>query len=176
MDRSLWAPCPVVCTFLPPDVYSERNRARIDALNAYRENMKIPSDVTEWTPGETTLSRSFMPAGTMHYCPWWHDPQDPDDMARLPERIEKAKANQSKGAHHLSVHYWTTWAHLRPPIEVVCPDYRGWCVDQTSSNGTGWTVTGTVPKITANPSIWTSTAMGEGSFHGFLRDGVFTHA
>lgn len=40
-----------------------------------------------------------------------------------------------------------------------------WCVDGPSNNGNGWERTGTVPKVTANPSI----SMPD--YHGWLRDG-----
>lgn len=41
-----------------------------------------------------------------------------------------------------------------------------WFVDGAASNGPGWTRTGTVPNVTANPSILTP------RYHGWLRDGV----
>lgn len=45
-----------------------------------------------------------------------------------------------------------------------------WIVDGPSSNGgTPWTRTGTVPKVTASPSIHFP-----GRYHGWLRDGILT--
>lgn len=41
-----------------------------------------------------------------------------------------------------------------------------WCVDGPSKGGGHWTRTGTVPEVTANPSI-----LIEGSYHGWLRNG-----
>jgi hypothetical protein len=55
----------------------------------------------------------------------------------------------------------------RPDGILLCvrtPD-GDWVVDGPSSNGNGWDRTGTVPRITANPSIIC------GSYHGWLRDG-----
>lgn len=40
-----------------------------------------------------------------------------------------------------------------------------WCVDGPSSNGNGWERSGTVPEITATPSIIC------GKYHGWLRNG-----
>ena len=44
-----------------------------------------------------------------------------------------------------------------------------WIVDGPSSTGGFWTRTGTVPKVTANPSIHFP-----GQYHGWLRDGFLT--
>lgn len=53
-------------------------------------------------------------------------------------------------------------------ISVVCPDGTVWCMDDEATSGGFWTREGTVPKITANPSILTP------GYHGFLRNGVLT--
>lgn len=54
-------------------------------------------------------------------------------------------------------------------LVVVLPDGTPWNVDGPSRNngvlGPGWTRTGTVPKVTARPSILTP------GYHGFLTDG-----
>jgi hypothetical protein len=44
-----------------------------------------------------------------------------------------------------------------------------WDIDAKSSNGDGWTRTGTPPHITAHPSI-----LIEGRYHGWLKDGVLS--
>ncbi len=71
--------------------------------------------------------------------------------------------------------YAAPWANSRntngwkgDAIQVVLPDSREWCITGPSSNGGGWTVTGTMPCITASPSIHVP------GYHGFLRDGVLT--
>lgn len=55
-------------------------------------------------------------------------------------------------------------------LHVVCPPGASWGdhwhVDGPANNGPGWTRTGTVPNITANPSIQTP------RYHGWLRNGV----
>jgi hypothetical protein len=50
---------------------------------------------------------------------------------------------------------------------VLPPDggYDVWHPDANSSNGTPWTRTGTVPKVTCSPSVQTP------RYHGHLRDG-----
>jgi hypothetical protein len=64
----------------------------------------------------------------------------------------------------------------RPPIVVICPGGRSWCVDQRAYNhsqggwcGEGWSVSGEPPLITCSPSINL-----QGSYHGFLQNGVLT--
>lgn len=47
-----------------------------------------------------------------------------------------------------------------------------WNIDAKSSNGNGWTRTGTPPKVTANPSILCGQKPdGSWTYHGWLRDG-----
>jgi len=47
-----------------------------------------------------------------------------------------------------------------------------WNIDSKSSNGNGWTRTGTPPKITANPSILAGKKSdGSWIYHGWLRNG-----
>ena len=47
-----------------------------------------------------------------------------------------------------------------------------WNIDSKSSNGPGWTRTGTPPKVTANPSIGIGRKPdGSWDYHGWLRDG-----
>jgi hypothetical protein len=62
------------------------------------------------------------------------------------------------------------------PLGAVCPDGQTWVIDAPASNGAtgadgltdGWTVEGEPPRITCRPSIDT------GTYHGWLRDGVFS--
>jgi hypothetical protein len=104
--------------------------------------------------------------GMMWFCPWYHDPADPKDMEDGPERRERILSGQEPGL--LSVHYWRDWWSVRAAITVVCPNGRQWCVDQKSNDGTGWTVTGDVRRITTMPSIVVP------GYHGWLKDGVFS--
>jgi hypothetical protein len=61
------------------------------------------------------------------------------------------------------------------PLAVVCPNGDRWYIDMPADNGAtgadgltdGWTVEGEPPRITCSPSINT------GTYHGWLRDGVF---
>jgi len=91
------------------------------------------------------------------FCPWLWDPKKME---------ENRRAFGQEG--FLSIHYWRDHAMNRPPICVRCPDGSMWLVDQVSSNGTGWVVTGEAPFITCSPSIVVT------NYHGWLRDGVFT--
>lgn len=112
---------------------------------------------------------AHFPPGTMWLCPWYHDPSDPEELSHVEHWLERARANPD-GNHFLSIHYLERWARIRAPICVMCPTGKEWCVDAKSSNGSGWTVTGEAPLITCSPSI------DVGTFHGFLKDGVFSAA
>lgn len=60
------------------------------------------------------------------------------------------------------------WYTVQPDgylLTVKTPDGE-WCIDGPANNGGGWTRTGTVPRVTAMPSILS------GSYHGWLTDGV----
>lgn len=50
-------------------------------------------------------------------------------------------------------------------LVVKLPDCCDWVVDGPSTNGNGWTRSGEVPNVTANPSIQTE------NYHGWLRNG-----
>lgn len=72
-------------------------------------------------------------------------------------------------ADMMSEHYRRDHAGMRPPIIIRLPDGDDWCPDRPSNNGSGWTVTGEAPRLTATPSI-----LSNGGYHGFLCDGVLT--
>lgn len=97
-----------------------------------------------------------LPPGTAWYAPWLHDPNDPEDMARLSSRSYLSRFFKEKAADK------------RAPIVVVCPNGEHWCIDAKSNNGEGWQVTINDNKITCTPSIVVS------GYHGFLTDGQFT--
>jgi hypothetical protein len=109
--------------------------------------------------------------GAMWECPWYYDPNDEDQERRARrDNALKGIADGTFGLRqtYLSAHYWKDWSDKRPPLCVICPDRSVWCIDARSSNGSGWTVTGTPPKITCIPSILVK------GYHGFLQEGVFT--
>lgn len=162
------------CKLLTPEEFKASEDARIAAL---AEWAKTHGD--GWTPEKSALSRSFRPPGTMWFCSWYHDPNDPDDQAvrahqitRPPEEFQPGAARQA----FLSQHYFRDWADKRPPICVVCPGGLEWIPDQCSNNGDGWTVTGEAPLITCSPSIWVGQGKGAaaGEYHGWLQNGVFS--
>lgn len=107
----------------------------------------------------------------MWFTPWFYDPADPEKAGRR-EAAMAAIADGTFGTgehnYYLSRFYWQTWSHVRPPICVLTPNGKEWCIDAKSSNGEGWQVIGEPPRITCSPSIQVP------GYHGFLRDGVFS--
>jgi hypothetical protein len=154
----------IQCRLLTPDEFSKTEDARRAAVAARRAELGIEG----WSDDLTRLSESFLPPGSMWFCPWYHDPSKPEDLARIEPTIAKLKADPN-ASFHLSIHYWTDWARIRPPITVVCPGGGQWVIDSKSTNGSGWTVTGTAPNLVANPSIWVGQGTGPPrEYHGWL--------
>lgn len=68
--------------------------------------------------------------------------------------------------------YSDTWKGPDGRCLVVKTPAGEWVADAPSSNGTGWTRTGTPPKVTARPSIGQKKLDGPGwRYHGFLTNG-----
>jgi hypothetical protein len=99
-----------------------------------------------------------LPIGAVLEVPWMRQ------RSRRPSPEDLAKGTN---LGLLSIHYWRDWAGTREPLLVECPT-GNWIIDQTSSNGDGWTVTGTPPLLTARPSILLP------GYHGWLTDGVLS--
>jgi len=114
----------------------------------------MPLKVFLVTDDDPCFQDKIRQPGAMWLCPWMFDPSK-DTM-------------NPDGSNWLSIHYVKDHSKNRPPIQVRCPNGSVWVIDQKSSNGTGWIVTGEVPNITCSPSIVVP------GYHGFLRDGVFT--
>lgn len=146
------------CFLIPPAEYAERNDARLAALHALQAKLEpLPWEEQCKLPEVAALFHAqYFGAGAMWFCPWYYDPAAPDPEER------RGKPGI------LSVYYWRDWADTRPPLMVVTPALREWCVDQKASNGEGWTVTGHAPRITCSPSIDVP------GYHGYLRDGEFS--
>jgi len=90
----------------------------------------------------------------------WLDPTKPEVVAML-----------IADRDDLSVEYKRDWLGKRSPLVVRLPDGCAWCVDLVASNnrsGSGWTVTGDAPNITARPSIAVH------GYHGWLTNGVLS--
>lgn len=92
-----------------------------------------------------------LPVGAMRYSPANPADYGSDAWKALPEE------ERTKG-------------HLL----VLCPNTEGddrgrcwWDIDNCSSNGAGWTRTGTPPNITVRPSI----VFPPNGYHGFLTEG-----
>ena len=118
-------------------------------------------------------------AGEIQYRDQHHKPGDCYSCPWYVSDVKGEWYDKEQIANFLSVHYVNDWFGIRYPIMVVCPNNKLWCVDQKSSNGTGWTVTlpdnklpafGEPLKITARPSIIA------GDYHGWITDGVFKDA
>lgn len=109
-------------------------------------------------------ARIFKP-GWMWTAPWYYDPTGEYEKQGNDVMIPR----EMKGElGFLSRFYWEDWADKRAPIYVVCPNGEQWGVDQKSSNGEGWKVTGEGLLITVRPSI------NVYGYHGWLTDGVFS--
>lgn len=89
--------------------------------------------------------------GVMWSAPWLHDPHDPQDKIRREQALRRIATGQA--CFMLSRFYWLDHSRHRSPLVVICPNGREWCVDQKSSNGEGWRVTGNAPTIEVSPSI-----------------------
>lgn len=97
--------------------------------------------------------------------PWYFDPTGERERAGHHVMIPLAERGR---LGFLSPHYWRDWSDKRAPLTLVLPNGETWCVDQKSSNGDGWVITGEFPNITAAPSI---NATG---YHGWLQGGTFS--
>lgn len=107
----------------------------------------------------------------MWLAPWYFNPENRAHKIRRDQAL-KAIANGSFGSgernYYLSRFYWQDWSDKRPPICVLTPNGKEWCVDARSSNGEGWKVTGKPPSITCKPSIQVP------GYHGWLTNGEFS--
>src|SRR5690348_1402914 len=126
-----------------------------------REEFRKREDARRAGPDHSMVAH--FPPGTMWLAWWYHDPTDAEDLSHVDAWLADAEAHPD-GNHFLSVHYLRSWAKIRPPICVMCPTGKEWCVDAKSSNGSGWVVTGEPPLITCSPSI------DVGTYHGHLQN------
>ena len=148
-----------------------------------QEFATIEEQRREGYPDNCDMHDFFLP-GYAWFNPWYFNPDDPRESTdydassvsnRKEELIAWHKRKGSEGKSFLSVPYWRDWSHIRPPITVVCPNGEQWCIDQKSSNGPGWVVTGLwddglhiLRNITVTPSIVVS------GYHGWMRDSKFS--
>lgn len=156
------------CYFLDEAAYRVAQDARL-ALAKRREADPGWMAANNATYGWAGLDE-VVPPCAMWFSPWLFDPHDPEDAERRTRALEAVRAGTFDSGSHwsLSRMYWEQWSNKRPPICVLCPNGREWCVDAKSSNGEGWTVTGDPPLLTCAPSIAVP------GYHGFLQNGVFT--
>lgn len=157
------------CHFLDEAAYRAADDARL-ALAKRRDADDAWKAANNATYGWASMHEVVAPCA-MWFSRWFFDPALPNDGPRRHAAIA-AILDGTFGAgernYYLSRMYWQTWSHVRPPICVLCPNGKEWCVDSKSSNGEGWTVTGDPPALTCAPSIMVP------GYHGFLQNGVFT--
>lgn len=161
--------CLYTCYFLDDAAHNVAEKARM-ALAESRGKDQAWLATNSSTYGWARLDEVTAPCA-MWFATWYFDPKNPEKGIRR-EAALQALADGTFGMgeknFYLSKHYWQMWSDKRPPICVLCPNGREWCVDAKSSNGDGWTVIGDPPTITCSPSILVP------GYHGYLRDGVFT--
>lgn len=104
------------------------------------------------TYGWASLHEITGPA-VMWYVPWYFDPNNPEHKPRRDNALKAIAENKFQYNYYLSRFYWQDWSDKRPPICVLTPHGKEWCVDAKSSNGEGWRVTGEAPLLSVTPSI-----------------------
>lgn len=157
--------------FISEPLRRDIQRKRFAAIELWRiENGWKSGDEGPAFPPEFAKCDPFWLPGMIWECPWYFDPANPEHAVRREKALARPESDYRAGNPNrfLSLHYWRDWSHLRPPLNVVCPNGAEWMVDQVSSNGTGWSVTGEPANLTCSPSI---AATG---YHGFLQGGQFT--
>lgn len=170
----------IPCVYLDSEQFRAREDERRAGVDRWRAEHPEAGD--GWPPELSALNASFFPPGSMWLCPWYHDPAAPGAAAKADEMVAKMTGHETQHPRHaegyrwhLSIHYWRDWARIRAPLIVICPGGGHWMPDQISSKGSGWTVTGQAPQITASPSIWVSQGQGAPrEYHGWLQNGVFS--
>lgn len=125
-----------------------------------------------------TMNNAAMAKGYYHTDPriftpgmaWEEDwIYDPFGVGKAAGRHIMIKSPTAPNKDYLSIHYWKDWAHIRPPITVICPNGKHWGWDRKSSNGDGWVVTMTESIISCHPSIDVP------GYHGWFTNGTFSH-
>lgn len=130
----------------------------LSKLHTSEEYRQITDDLV--SKGLYRNDPSYWKPGMGFYVDWYYDPTG--------TRQNAGKYVMSKENNFLSSYYWRDWSDKRPPIILICPNGKEWCIDQRANNGEGWVVTGEWPNITCSPSIVVP------GYHGFLRNGEFT--
>lgn len=112
---------------------------------------------------DVVFKRGETPIGTMFYGP---------NKEEAEARDPKWNGYMRLQVEYLSQYYLDNNSHRRP-LFVVLPNNDLFCVDgQCWSGGNhygGWQVFGEAPSVTVSPSINI-----EGSYHGFLQNGVIS--
>lgn len=151
------------CRFLDAQQFRAVEDQRL-ALAKSRDNDKEWLATNNAPRGWARLEEITGPC-VMWHAPWFFDPTNPEHRPRRAAALQLIIEGHKS---YLSRFYWQQWSDKRPPICVLCPNGKEWCVDARSSNGEGWEVMGEPPCITCVPSIQVP------GYHGFLRDGIFT--
>ena len=158
-----------LCRFLDETEFRKADDARL-ALAKQRGNDPAWLAANKSSYGHASLAE-ITGGGVMWFATWYFNPANPAHTIRR-EQALRAIAEGGFGTgernYYLSRFYWQDWSDKRPPICVMCPNGKEWCVDSKSSNGEGWRVLGNPPLITCSPSIQVP------GYHGFLTSGVFS--
>lgn len=157
------------CHLLDTEMFAAASRARLalaEARQADREWLIANKSDYGWA----SISE-IVPPCSMWFAPWYFNPAT--DAAKRAQMLELIGAQPAVKHGYLANRYWQEWAHVRPPIVVLCPNGKEWVIDANSSNGDGWTVQGEAPLLVVTPSIQVP------GYHGFLGSngappGVFT--
>ena len=102
------------------------------------------------------------------------DDQWQRNVRRLHDRDDGGPQTTIRKAPPGAMWYADWWSDKGPDgrcLAVKTPAGE-WMVDGPSTNGKGWTRTGTPPNVTARPSIGIGKKDGGWVYHGFLTDGV----
>jgi hypothetical protein len=157
------------CRFLDRQAFAAVEAERV-ALAKRRGDDAAWKEANKAEYGWASLAEITGPC-VMWLAHWYYDHDDPQVRVRRDKAIAAivdGSFGRGEKNYYLSRYYWQQWSDRRPPICVLCPNGREWCVDAKSRNGDGWMVTGDPPLITCEPSIQVP------GYHGFLRNGVFT--
>lgn len=150
------------CTYLNPEEFRAAEKARREAIGAYQE--MHPDLEGKWNDEMRAIHRQHWPLGMMWSAPWLFDPTCDEAAEKCATAIAAINAGKNL---YLSIHYYQDWALKRAPLCVIGPNGDEWVIDAKSSNGTGWTVTGTPPDVCVSPSIWLRQGQPD-AYHGFL--------
>jgi hypothetical protein len=143
--------------------------------------MRIPFPIENGLAGDGTLEHDHADQRWPHYCACGYAFKDSDpwqvNAERLYRRTDTGEVMNlvDMPAGAMWDAFWLHGFWTGPDgksIAVRLPGGFDWYMDSPANNsGTPWQRSGTMPKITARPSILVT---GTNGYHGWLTDGVLT--